>query len=172
MQYKLIRYCGRVAVGLLLVNSAHAFDMGNMMNPSKWMGGNHNDDRYDDYYGGGPGYGYPGGYGPGYGGVPGYGGIPGYGGVPGYGGDTGYGYATPAYGGNPGYGYTTTPGYGGAPGYGYSTPAYGGSPPASAPETNDNAKEIQRLKDRIRKLEEGGSAAPPPVWGQQGYEYR
>ena len=33
-------------------------DMGNMMNPSRWMGGNNND-RYDDYRGG-PVYGYGG----------------------------------------------------------------------------------------------------------------
>ena len=45
-------------------NAAYALDMGNMMNPSKWMGGNN--DRYDDYYDepgygyGGPGYGYGG----------------------------------------------------------------------------------------------------------------
>jgi len=63
-----------VASGLLLASTAHAFDMGNMMNPSKWMGGNKNSDRYDDY--GGPG-GYGGGPG-GYGGGPGgYGGGPG-----------------------------------------------------------------------------------------------
>ena len=64
-----------VASGLLLASTAHAFDMGNMMNPSNWMGGNKNSDRYDDY--GGPG---------GYGGAPGgYGGGPGgYGGAPGY----------------------------------------------------------------------------------------
>jgi hypothetical protein len=65
-----------VASGLLLASTAHAFDMGNMMNPSKWMGGNKNSDRYDDYGGG------PGGYG---GGPDGYGGGPGgYGGGPGY----------------------------------------------------------------------------------------
>ena len=87
-----------MAIGLLLASTTYAFDMGNMMNPSKWMGGNNDSDRYDDYdYGyGGPGYGY--------GGYPGYG----YGGY-GYG---GYGYG--GYGG-PGYGYG---GYGG-PGYGY-----------------------------------------------------
>ena len=49
-----------VASSLLLAGTAHAFNMGNMMNPSKWMGGNSNSDRYDDYggpggYGGGPG---------------------------------------------------------------------------------------------------------------------
>jgi hypothetical protein len=91
----------------------HAFDMGNMMNPSKWFGGGNRDrDYYGDGYGGGPGYGYGG---PGYGyGGPGYG----YGG-PGYGyGGPGYGYGAPGYGyGGPGYG-----GYGGAPGYG----GYGG----------------------------------------------
>ena len=62
-----------VAVSLLLANSAYAFDMGKMMNPSKGMGGNKDKDRYDDSYGG-PGYGYPGGA-PGYG----YGGAPAYG---------------------------------------------------------------------------------------------
>jgi uncharacterized membrane protein len=56
-----------VAISLLLANTAYAFDMGNMMNPSKWMGGNRDNDRYDDYRGG-PGYGY-GGY-PGYGSTP------------------------------------------------------------------------------------------------------
>ena len=86
-----------VSASLLLANSAYAMDMGKMMNPSKWMGGNKDNDRYDDYRGG-PGYGYPGG-------PPGYG----YGGAPGYG---------------PGYGYGGAPGYG--PGYGYGgAPAYG-----------------------------------------------
>jgi hypothetical protein len=49
-----------------------AFNMGNMMNPSKWMGGNRDRDRdyYDDGPRGGPGYGY-GGPGGGYGGPPG-----------------------------------------------------------------------------------------------------
>ena len=69
-----------VAVSLLVANPAAAFDMGNMMNPSKWMGGGNNDrDRYDDYYDG-PGYGYGG---PGYG----YGGL-------------GYGVPAPGAGGN------------------------------------------------------------------------
>jgi hypothetical protein len=49
-----------MAICLLLANTAYAFNMGNMMNPSKWMGGNKDKDRYDDYRGG-PGYGYPGG---------------------------------------------------------------------------------------------------------------
>jgi hypothetical protein len=86
-------------VSVLLAGTAHAFNMGNMMNPSKWMGGNSDSDRYDDYYGG------PGGYG----GGPGY-----YGGAPGY------------YGGGPG-GYGGAPGYnGGVPNYG--APAAGGTP--------------------------------------------
>jgi len=116
-----------VAVSLLVANPAAAFDMGNMMNPSKWMGGGDNDrDRYDDYYDG-PGYGYGGGPGYGYGGGPGYG-YGGYGGAPGYGG----------YGGAPGYGYGG--GYGGAPGYG-------------AAGTGSKEAEIQQLKDRLRQLE-------------------
>ncbi len=75
---------------------SEAFNFGNMMNPSRWMGSDRYDNRYDDPYWGGPpyggGYGYPGVYGspygvpyaaPGFGGVPapGYG-APGYGAVP------------------------------------------------------------------------------------------
>ncbi len=129
------------ATGLLLAGSAWAFDMGNMMNPSKWMGGNN--DRYDDdYYYEGPGYGYPGG-------PPGYG----YGAPPGYGYGGGYGGPGYGYGGAPGYGYGGAPGYGygGAPGYGYgAVPAYG------APGSGDNEAEIMRLRDRLRQLEGGG----------------
>ena len=128
-----------VAVSLLLANSVYAFDMGKMMNPSKWMGGSKDKDRYDDYYDG-PGYGYPGGP-PGYG----YGGAPGYG----YGGAPGYGYGgAPGYGAAPGYGYGGAPGYGAAPGYG-GAPAYG------TPGTGSNEAEIMRLKERVRQLEEG-----------------
>ena len=139
MQNKVIKFRVLiVAAGLLLANPVSAFDMGDMMNPSKWTGGNKDRDRYDDYgpgYGGGPGYGYGGG--PGYGGYPGYGGDPGYGygGAPGYGGESGYGY-----GGAPGYGYGSDPGYGGA---------YG------APGTGSNEAEIKRLKARLRQLESG-----------------
>jgi hypothetical protein len=105
----------------------HAFNIGNMMNPSKWFGGGNRDRDYYDY--GGPGYGYGG---PGYGyGGPGYGyGGPGWGyGAPGYGyGAPGYGYGAPGYGyGAPGYGYGA-PGYGyGAPGSGYGGEGYPGS---------------------------------------------
>jgi len=100
---KLTQSFSAVALGLgslLLVTSAQAMDFGNMMNPSRWMGGN--SDRNSDY-GGGPGYGY--------GGPGGYGGGPGYGsGGPG------------GYGGGPGYGYGGPGGYGGGPGYGYGGP--------------------------------------------------
>jgi hypothetical protein len=98
-------------ISLLLAGTAQAFNFGNMMNPSKWMGSSTDDDHYRRDY---PGYGY----GPGWG-YPGYG----YGG-PGWG-YPGYGY------GAPGWGY---PGYG-APGYGYrgygsgAAPAQGSSPP-------------------------------------------
>ncbi len=112
----------RVAIltfGIAIVagsGASYAFNMGNMMNPSKWFGGN-NRDR--DYYGdrwGGPGYGYGG---PAYG----YGGAPGYG----YGGAPGYGYGGPAYGyGAPGYGY-------GNPGYGYGVPGQGATGAAPLP---------------------------------------
>jgi hypothetical protein len=105
-----------VMISLLLAGTAQAFNLGNMMNPSKWMGSN-SDDNYNrrDY----PGYGYGG---PGWG-YPGYG----YGG-PGWG-YPGYGY------GAPGWGY---PGYG-APGYGY--PGYGaGAAPSQGSPTQ---REIQ-----------------------------
>ena len=142
MQFRIIS----VVIGLLLANSACAFDMSNMMNPSKWTGGNNDNDRYDDYYDG-PGYGYPGGP-PGYGyGGPGYGGAPGYGGGPGYGG-------APAYGGEPGYG--GAPGYDAAPGYGYgAAPGYGGAPAYGSPGTESREAEIRQLKERLRQLESG-----------------
>jgi len=115
-----------VASSLLLAGTAHAIDMGKMMNPSKWMGGNKDNDRYDDYRGG------PGGYG---------GGPGGYGGGPG------------GYGGGPA-------GYGGGPGY--VAPASG---------TAADAAEIERMKERIRMLEDAArqqQAAPAanPAWGR------
>ena len=140
-----------VAASVLLANSAYAMDMGKMMNPSKWMGGNKDNDRYDDYRGG-PGYGYPGG-------PPGYG----YGGAPGYGAGPGYGYGgSPGYGAGHGYGYGGAPGYDAGPGYGYggahgydAGPGYGGAPVYGAPATGSNEAEIMRLKERIRQLEGG-----------------
>ena len=125
------------AASLQLPNSASAIDMGKMMNPSKWMGGNKDRDRYDDYYGG-PGYGY-------HGGPPGYG----YGGAPGYG-PPGYGYGgAPGYG-PPGYGYGGVPGYGAAPAYGY-----GGAPTYGAPASGSTQEELMQLKNRIRQMEGG-----------------
>jgi len=115
-----------VAASLLLVNSAAAFDMGKMMNPSKWMGGNKDRDRYDDYYGG-PSYGYPGG-------PPGYG----YGGAPGYG--------------PPGYGYGGAPGYGAAPAYGYGgAPTYGAPASGSTQEELMQLKNrIRQMEGGVR----------------------
>jgi hypothetical protein len=112
--------------------TSFAMDFGNMMNPSKWMGGGRDRDRGD--YWGGPGYGYGG---------PGYGwGGPGYG----YGGP-GYGWGGPGYGwGGPGYGY----GYG-APGYGYGGPRYG----VPAPGAGGDQAEIEALKQRMNQLEQG-----------------
>ncbi len=58
---KLTTSFSAVALGigsLILGDSALAMNFGDMMNPSKWMGGN-NRDRYSDY---GYGYGGPGGY--------------------------------------------------------------------------------------------------------------
>ncbi|MEN8762332.1 MAG: hypothetical protein ABF290_07840 [Thiogranum sp.] len=153
MKSKLITCSGMLlAAGFLFTSSANAFNMGKMMNPSKWMKGGGNNDYDDDYYGG-PGYPPPG-YG--YGG-PGYGG---YGG-PGYG-----AYGAPGYG-APGYGGYGAPAYGGAPGYG-GAPAYNAPQPGSSPD----ASEISRLKERIRVLEEGSREIPPPssYGGQQGYQ--
>ena len=93
-----------VALGLgslILADSALAMNFGDMMNPSKWMGGG-NRDRYSGY-GGGPSYGY--------------------GGPGGWGGGPGYGYGGPGgWGGGPGYGYGGPGGWGGGPGYGYGGP--------------------------------------------------
>jgi hypothetical protein len=168
MRNKAIKCSTAIVVsGLLLASTANAFDMGNMMNPSKWMGGNKNSDRYDDYGGGPGGYGGgPGGYGGGpggYGGGPGgYGGAPGYGGVPGYGGGPGgYGGGPGGYGGGPG-GYGGAPGYGGGSGYG-GVPGYGGAPAYGAPAAGSasDAAEIEQLKARIKKLEESNQWAQP-----------
>ncbi len=123
---------------------AEAFGFGDMMNPSKWMGGK-NRDRYDDDYYDGPN------------GGPGWGG-PGYG----YGGP-GYGYGGPGYGyggyGAPGYGYGGYGGYG-APGYGYGAPAVAApaapapaAAPAQSSSRSSSASEIDALKRRIDELE-------------------
>lgn len=101
---------GLMLAGFLFAEGANAFNFGDMMNPSKWMGSGRDRYReegpwggpgYGGYYGGPPPAGYYGPYGPGYG-----------------------GYGGPRYG---------AP----APGYGYGTPypatPYGGAGPAPAP---------------------------------------
>ena len=82
---KTLRRAPTLILGLALITaggSALAINFGDMMNPSKWMGGGKDRD-YDEGRWGGPGYGAPGwGYsGPGWGyGAPGFGyGAPGYG---------------------------------------------------------------------------------------------
>jgi hypothetical protein len=98
---------------LAVTNVAQAFDFGNMMNPSRWFGGDH--DRYDRY----DRYGYGGPYGWG-GGPYGYGGGPyGWGGGP-------YGYGGGPY------------GWGGGP-YGYG----GGQPSTIVVNPPDNAKRVR-----------------------------
>ncbi|HFD79278.1 MAG TPA: hypothetical protein ENK05_02640 [Gammaproteobacteria bacterium] len=147
MRHKPNRLGGALLLaGLLLSGSAGAFNMGNMMNPSKWMNSNKHDDDdyYDDYRRGG----YPPPPPP-----------------PGYGGP---GYGTPGYG---------APGYG-APGYG--RPGYGGAPygaPANQPKRPDGGgeeAEIQRLKERIRRLEQSQqqNRQPPPAPAQPGAPYQ
>ena len=127
---------------------AQALNFGNMWNPSRWMGGGHND-YYDDGLYGSP---WGGGYGDPYGG---YGGYEGYGGGP-----WGAPYGAPGYGaGYPGIGY-------GAPGY-FGAPAAGISPlpSASAPSTAGSKAEIDALKRRIEELESArqpGNLAPAP----------
>ena len=92
---------------------ASGFGPMNMMNPSKWFGGNKNR-RYDDYYDG-PGYG--GGYPP-----------------PGY----GYGYGGPGYGG-PGYGAP----YGAPLQPGYTAPPAATAPDASDSGSAERIKELE-----------------------------
>jgi hypothetical protein len=92
-----------VGLGALATTGvAHAVNFGDMFNPGRWFGGDH--DRYDDrYYGGRYGYGPYGGWGGPYGG---WGGPYGYGGGPwgGY----GYGPYGGGWGGYPGYGQGST----------------------------------------------------------------
>ena len=96
---KLLSVTAAMTVGLgslVTAQMAHAFNFGDMMNPSRWFGGDR--DRYYDDYRYGP-YGYGGPYGR-YGGPYGWGGPYGYGGGP-------YGYGGGPWGGWGGY-----PGYG------------------------------------------------------------
>ena len=122
---------------------AQAFNFGDMMNPSRWMGGGRNRDRYDDYgdyggpWGGGP-YGGPWGGGPWGGGGP-------------YGGP---------YGGYGGYG---APGFG-APGYGAPLAAPAPvAPAAPAQSSSSNQGEIDALKRRIEELEASQRQSQQPA---------
>lgn len=140
-----------VALGALSVDAAQAFNFGNMMNPSRWWGGD-NDRRDDDYYGAPPyGYGYP---------APGYA-QPGYG-APGY---AAPGYAQPGYV-QPGYAPPAYP----AQGYGYAAPAYTApavsapaaapapAPAGTAPAKGEDEAEVARLRERVRALEAAKAA--------------
>jgi hypothetical protein len=127
---------------------AQAINFGDMMNPSRWMGGGKNRDRYDDYYDDYGPYGGPWGGGP-------------WGGGP-YGGPYGAPYG--GYG-APGYGY-------GAPGYGYGAPGYVGAPaaaaapaaPAAPSQSGSTSKsEIDALKRRIEELEATQKTPPAPT---------
>lgn len=143
---------GALAIGMALATFSYApqslaFNMGNMMNPSKWMGGNNNDRDYDRPPPGYGGYSGPGGAPYGYGQAPGYG----YGSQPAY----GYGnppagqpyYGTPPAGGQAPYGYGGQPGM--APEYAQPVP-----PPAMQPQGESADKQrIRELEERIRQLE-------------------
>ena len=128
---------GIASVGM--ISSVQAIDMGNMMNPSKWMGGknNNNNDNYRDDrdygYGPPPGQGYPRPPGQGY-----------------------QNYPPPQ-----GQGYQSYPppqgqGYPPPPGYGYGAPAA-----QAAPVGQDDAARIRELEERIRRLE-ATQPAPRP----------
>ncbi|RTZ72183.1 MAG: hypothetical protein DSZ00_08905 [Gammaproteobacteria bacterium] len=141
--------------GLGMMGNVQAVDMGNMMNPSKWFGGDKNsgDDRYDDRdYDRGP--------------PPGYGPPPGQGYPPpqgrGYPPAQGQGYYPPPQ----GRGYPPPQGQGYAPaGAGYGRSAMPQSPEACAAR-------IRELEGRIRQLEAAqpaGAQPPAPPPGAQPY---
>jgi hypothetical protein len=143
---------GLVAAGLLLVDTAAAYDAYDMADPSAWQEGYGSGDSYlanDPDYGGlrllDPGYafsaydvyGYPGS------------------GVRDYGGTGGYGYPGQ---GLYGYGY---PGYGSL--YGPVTRSYSSTPYSGAPNSVVAADRayIRQLEERIRKLEEANKQSLP-----------
>jgi hypothetical protein len=166
-----MKYLLLVPAGLLLANVVNAFDFGGLSDPFDWYGGKRYTYPDSDY----SGYGYPGSGGYGYSGLGGYGsGYPGSGGY-GYSGLGDYGSGYPGSG---GYGYSGLGGYGsgypGSGGYGYSGlggygsgyPGFGGydgyAPENSAygPPSGAQAAEIERLKERIKKLEQAEQRAP------------
>ena len=128
--------------GLLLGSTAYAFNFGDIMNTSRWMGGGD-----DDYYYGGQDYGY--------------------GGFPGYSVYGGYPASV-----TPGLGYTglNVPNFDfgqnmGYPGYGHQVSSYN----APQPCVDSSAAEIDRLKERIRKLEKTGKQAHSTFSGASDY---
>lgn len=148
---------GVVGVSLVYSPASRAFDFGNMMNPSKWMGGG---DRYDDYDDGPYGRPWGGPYG---GGPPGgpYGGGP-WGGPYG-GGPWGGAYGPGPYGGAP-YGqpgaYGAPPAHRPAPAAATAAPS---APAAKASPPVVSSSEVDALRQRIRELEsQQQPAAPPP----------
>ena len=165
LRRSLVAVLGAVVVGV--ATPSIALNFGDMMNPSRWMGGGRNQDYG---YDGGPGYGYGApGFGPGFGGPPGYGGY----GIPGgYGSGYPGGYGRPGYGGYPGGYGNSEYADGGFPGdYGRTAQEASGAPsPRSAPPATmtmpvygtspgDDASEqaeLQRLRQRVRMLEGGG----------------
>ncbi len=130
-----------LVAGVMNSPLAAAF-FGDMMNPSRWFGGDR--DYHDDYYYDGP-WGGPG-YGPGY-----------------YGGPAGYaapGYPPPGYAAPPAYGYA-------APAH-PAPPAH--SPPAARDDAASS--EISKLKQRIEQLEQEratSSMAGQGHFSQPGY---
>ena len=119
--------------GLAAAPVGHAFNFGDMMNPSRWMNGGdrHYDDRYyDDPFYGGPygGYGYPGVYG-----VPHANpyAVPGFGAPP-------TGYPAPAY----------------AP-----APA---APPGTADNTSE-VEALKRRIEELEAQQPPRQASPPPA---------
>ncbi len=118
MMQQITRLTGSVllVIGVLSSPVAGAFDFGDMMNPSRWFGGDR--DYRDDYHDGpwGPGYG------------PGY-----YGAPP--------DYIAPGYG-APGY---PPPGYA-APAYGYAPPAHNPPAAADSTTSSEIRKLKQRIE--------------------------
>lgn len=120
-----------LAVTLVHVPVTHAFNFGNMMNPSRWMGGDR--DRDDDYPPGGaygpPGYGYPyGGYGAPYG-------------VPGYG--------------------APFPGYAPPPAYPAPAAAAPAAPPSAGTADSAEVQALKRRVEELEAQQRGASAPPP-----------
>ena len=150
---------GLAGASLAYAPASMAFDFGNMMNPSKWMGGG---DRYDDYDDGPYGGPWGGPYGGGPWGGP-YGGGP-WGGPHGpgpYGGGAPYGY--------PG-GYGAPPARGVAPAPAPAAPRTPSAPAAKAPPAAaSSSSEIDALKRRIEELEaqarQQPEPPPPAEWG-------